>query len=404
MSQLLIRPSVNDHVVIGDLLAPSPVPTIRRLRPPISQLVVDAHVAVQRPAFARSASEAGIPLLIDPLTPLLQCEVDPAERWVSLPFASASAVSPSALEVNRLAEEAVQHQLEMGATRIIAPYLYAAEPDDPAFAVSLRLLEATSRYVQRERLNLPLVAIFCAQSQSFSRQPALAGGIGRFTRVAAEAGFSTIGLCLSPLGAHSDSYAKLSGMIRISTAAMRSGLDIIAWRQGVYGPALAALGLDGYETGVGLSEHTNIVRLQSARRPREKRKGGPAIGLFLEPLGRSVHPRVGNCLLGSIEMRARIVCDDEGCCSDVNAMIDGRRQHAIRSRARVLAELNQQPHRRWRLHHVAQHADTAITIAKQANRVLEANGLKDRIGVKNLEALSRITRELGQAAVDDQSA
>lgn len=127
-------------------------------------------------------------------------------------------------------------------------------------------------------------------------------------------------------------------------------------------------------------------------------------GLFLEPLGRSVHPRVGNCLLGSIEMRARIVCDDEGCCPDVNAMIDNRRQHAIRSRARVLAELNQQPHRRWRLHHIARHAESAIRTAKQANRVLEAGGLNDRIGFRNLEALARITRELGQAAIDDRTA
>lgn len=48
MAQLLIRPSLNDHQVIADLLAPPPMPTIRRSRPPIAQLVADAHIAVQR--------------------------------------------------------------------------------------------------------------------------------------------------------------------------------------------------------------------------------------------------------------------------------------------------------------------------------------------------------------------
>jgi hypothetical protein len=260
-------------------------------------------------------------------------------------------------------------------------------------------------YLDRERLQLPLIALFCGQLQGFGRQWALSKGIGHFARVSAASGAATIGLCLSPLGGPNDSYAKLSSMAQIAMAIKGHGPDVVAWRQGTYGPALCALGLDGYETGIGINEQTNIRRLQSSRRLHKNGEGRPVIhGMYLEPLGRSVPLRVANRLLGSIPMRARIVCDDPTCCSDVNAMIDNRRQHAVRSRARFLAELNQQPHSQWRLTHISRHARTAVTVARQADRFLEAEAAKERIGSKNLEALARLAAELANATPDQQTA
>src|SRR5437016_618435 len=102
MAQLLIRPSLNDHQVIADLLAPPPMPTIRRSRPPIAQLVVDAHIAAQRPTLAESANDAGIPFLVDPTTVLLQSDVDPTSSWAKLPFASARPLSVDDIDVEGL--------------------------------------------------------------------------------------------------------------------------------------------------------------------------------------------------------------------------------------------------------------------------------------------------------------
>jgi hypothetical protein len=405
MSQLYIRPALNDHEVVAELLAPSPVPTIRRLRPPIARLVLDAPIAPQRPAFARAAADAGIPLLVDPLTPLLVTDVDPAHRWAKLPFASAAPIDVEDLDVDELVEGVVQFQLQMGASRVVAPYLFAEDPADPAFETSIRLLEQTCTYLQDEGLQIPVTAVFCAQLQAFARQRSLAAGVGRFSRAAADLDVETLALCMSPLGAPTDSYAKLAGMMRVATTALRSGVDVIAWRQGVYGPALAAVGLDGYETGIGLSEQTNISRYNASRRPgRKKAAGGVSAGLFIETLNRSVPTKAGDCLLGDVAMRAKILCEDDTCCPDVTAMIDHRRHHAVRSRARFLAELNQQPHPQWRLSHIARHCDTAVTVARQANKVLEQGGFKPTIGVKNYQALARVTRELAHAAVDDRLA
>ncbi len=405
MSQLYIRPALNDHEMIAELLAPSPLPTIRRLRPPVARLVLDAPIASRRPAFARAAADAGIPLLVDPLTHLLQSDVDPTKAWASLPFATAGTVNPADIDVVELVETAVQFQLDMGATRIIAPYLFADDPADSALATSIRLLDQTCRYLRDEQLQIPVTAILCGQLQSFARQRSLAAGIGRFSRAAADLDIEAIGLCLTPLGGPKDSYHKLSGMVAVATTAMRVDVDVVAWRQGFYGPALCAVGLDGYETGIGIGEQTNIREYQSRRRPnRPKQGGGATAGVFIEPLNRSLPLRVGNCLLGEVALRAKIICDDDACCADVVAMVDRRRQHAVRSRARFLAELNQQPHRRWRLHHVARHSESAVTIARQANKVLAANGIRQQLGVKSYQALARISRELAQAAADDRLA
>jgi len=398
MAHLLIRPSLNDHQVIADLLAAPPLPTIRRSRPPIAQLVADAHIAVRRPTLGEAANDAGIPFLVDPMTVFLQSDVDPTSTWAKLPFASAHPLSVSDIDAEGLVEQVVQFQVEQGATRIIAPYLYASEPEDPAFAMSIRLLASTAHYVRDNDVPLPVVAILCGQLRHFASQQALNFGVGRFVDAAEAHDVHTLGLCFSPVGAPSDSYSKLVGLFRVATRATQASMPVIAWRQGIYGSALVAAGLSGYETGIGIGEQTNIARQQANRRAKDKSKrtgGGP--GIYLDQFGRSIPKPAAELLLGINEMRPKLMCDDEGCCPTVADTLDNGRPHAVRSRARQLSELAEQPHRRWRLHTVARHAEAAATLAKQANRVLESAGAKQKIGTKNLEALAQVMTELGQA-------
>jgi hypothetical protein len=372
---------------------------------PVSQLVVEAHIAVQRPTFAESANEAGIPLLVDPMTVFLQSDVDPASTWAKLPFASAQPMSVNEIDVDSLVEQVVQFQVEHGATRIIAPYLYASEPADPAFAMSIRLLASTAHYVRDNDLPLPVVAILCGQLRPFARSQALDLGVGRFIDAAEAHDVHTTALCFSPVGAPGDSYSKLVGLFRAASRAARAPMPVVAWRQGVYGPALVAAGLAGYETGIGIGEQTNIARQQANRRAKDKSKrtgGGP--GIYLDQLGRSVPKPAAELLLGVTELRPKLMCDDEGCCPTVADTLDNGRPHAVRSRARQLLQLAEQPHRRWRLHSVARQAESAMTLAKQANRVLEAADVKQKIGIKTLEALAQVMTELGQADQSSRSA
>ena len=74
-----------------------------------------------------------------------------------------------------------------------------------------------------------------------------------------------------------------------------AGVPTIAWRQGAYGSALVAAGLDGYECGMGVGEHGDVRGFIGARKPRKpstKPQGGfAASGIYIPSLQRSVPPR-----------------------------------------------------------------------------------------------------------------
>ena len=405
MAELLIRAAMNDHLVVGDLLAPATGPRLASRRPPISQLVADAHVAHARPTLSDFAQGAGVPYLVDPNTPFLQTAVAADDRWAQLPFAQAEPVAASDIDTVRLVAGVVEFQLDMGATTIIPPYFYASAPTDPWFLLSLSLVDQTTEYLRRGGIRLPVLPVLCAQLQSFGNHLNWPAGLDRFITRVRGAGGSSLALCFSPAGNGRDGYAKVRSIFDAARRAKASGLRIVAWRQGVYGPGLVAAGVDGYECGIGTGEQTNITRQQSSRRPRDdSAHGGGGSGIFIETLGRSVSRRVGHILLGDTAMRPKVMCDDEGCCSSVTATLDKPREHAVRTRSRLLKSLAEQPAERWRLNHISREATLATTLATQANRVLEAQGTIDRIHARNLEALAQVAGELAEGEATGRTA
>jgi hypothetical protein len=406
MADLLIRAAMNDHVVLSDLLAPSIRPLPAGRRPLISHLVADAHVAALRPGLADTARAAGIPYLIDPDTTFLQSEVAATDKWVQLPYATAAALTPSDIQPAMLAEQAVEFQLESGATFVIPPYFYAASPSDPWFQTSLTMIDATAAYMRGSNIRLPLLPIFCGRLQSFGDPGLWSVGVDRFGIVARESAAKSIALCLSPTGAGDDGYGKLSRLFATAMHARESSLEVFAWRQGIYGLGLVAAGLDGYESGMGTGEQTQMSRRQSARKPKadSDSSGGGGPGIYLETLGRSVPRSAGQTLLADHRTRAKVMCDDEGCCPTVSATLDNSRHHAVRARARQLAEIEQQPHASWRLHHVARQAEGAVTLGAQANAVLKQEGITIEIKTKNMASLARVASELAALQANPRSA
>ena len=404
MAELLIRPGLNDHEVIQDLLAPGGAAILLpNSRPLIDRLVVDAHVAVARPEFAEAASTAGIGLLIDPLTPLWQGELRPQDKWAQLPFGKAEAFGVERLANPFIRKEliarTVSFQAENGATAIIPPYPYVTSPADQLFDVALEFIRGTARYMREAGIALPMMPLLCAQLQRFGGEKSWRAGIERFAEVALDLGPESIALCLSPAGNGSDSYNKVLRLFETARHIKRSGVRVVAWKQGVYGPALVADDIDGYETGIGTRELCNIAASVASRKPPKpgtKRKGGgAAVGIYIEPLRRSVSPRVGETLLGHRSLRPKVMCDDERCCPDGAAStLDQRRHHAVRSRAREMAALEAQPHSAWRLHQVAKDARAAQDLAVQANRVLKEAGIPEQLGTSNMGALAQVAEHI----------
>ncbi len=405
--ELLIRPALNDHEVVNDLLAPGGTGImVGRQRPLVSRLVVDAPVAARRPQFAEAAAGAGIPFLVDPLTPLLHGELRDEDSWARLTFGRAEAVASADFAAradrDQYVGEVVEFELSQGATAVIPPYPYVSAPDDPWFLVALDWIRLTRAAMERDGIALPLVPVLCAQLMKMGSEKTWNIGLDRFAAAARDAGAQSIGLCLSPAGDGNDSYHKLWRLfLAMSHLKTVSGLPVIAWRQGIFGPALVAAGVDGYETGIGISEQSNIRSNIAARRPPkpgQKPGRGGAAGVFVEPLGRSLNPRVARRLLENQSMRAKVMCTDERCCPQgVTSTLAHPREHAVRSRARELATLAALPARPWRLNHVAMKAQAAVTLAQQANRLLASVDEPLRIKTTSLEALARVTEELRRA-------
>lgn len=413
MPELLIRPGVNDHEVIKDLLAPGAgTLLLPRARPLVDRLVLEAQVAKARPDFAETASGVGLPVLVDPLTLYLQGELREADKWSQLPFGEAKKLSADELSNpfrrEKLVSEVVDFEVEQGATAIIPPYLYVSSPSDPLFEVALELLRATSRYMGRNGIALPMIPVFCARLQSFGPEKSWGAGIDRFAGVALDLGPEAIGVCLSPAGdLVRDSYNKVLRLFAATRRVKKTGTRVFAWRQGIYGPGLVATGIDGYETGIGTREKASLAQTITSRKPPKQGKkpsGGAVPGIYLEPLHRSVISRVGETLLGHRSMRPKLMCDDQRCCPNGAAStLDQRRHHAVRTRARELAAIESQPHLSWRLHQIGKDARAAANIAVQANEVLKEAKIRERIGIPGYEALAGVMDFL-QASVEEADA
>lgn len=401
--ELIVRPGVNDERVVIDLLAPTPSSTLQIWGPPISRIVADAHLVSRLPLLADAVAAVGVPYLIDPNTHFLQTDLRASDSWAKLPYGQAKALTPSDLSTdssrNDLIDRVVAFQVEGGATAVIAPYLYSSNIEDPWFEISTDLLRRTAQHMEMVGIRFPLIAVLCAQLQSFGATKNGAGsGLDAFAAAARASNASAIAVCLSPAGSQHDGYAKVLRLFRAFDRMQKSTLPILAWHQGVYGPALVAAGAAGYESGIGTNEQTDVLRALSNRRPKQdgqKRLGGAAPGIFFAAFGRSISPAIGSALLGNIRMRAKIMCDDENCCPlGVRSTLEHHREHAVRSRSRSLTVLNEMPQRAWRLHRIASEARAAATLLDQANKILKAERLEARLHTTYSESIGRVAEFL----------
>jgi hypothetical protein len=404
-AELLIRPSLNDHKVVEDLLAPSSGLGSR----PISRLVLNAPDAPRQPAFSELAAKSGTSLIIDPLTTLLQCEVDPDDPWVGeVDFGRADALDPKHLAnpftLDKLVAEILEFQVENGATVVIPPYFYADKPESPEFEASLAAIGRTARRLRADGVALPIMPVLSAQLRGFLHRPDWQAALDRFTLAAADVGPQTIAVQFSPMGEGSESYGKVLDLI-LGTRHIRSaGVPTIAWRQGVFGPALVAAGLDGYECGMGIGEQAKAKAFMGSRKPRETtRKGFSSEGVYIAALGRSVPRKVARILLEDRVLRGRLVCDSLRCCPQgADSMLASKgRPHAVRTRSRGLQELAEIPNIDWRLHHIGKEAASGFVAATKANEVLERANVPNRIKSGSYVALEQVADYLRKQGVSD---
>lgn len=407
MAELLIRPTRNDHVAIADLLIPAARASLASVRRPISRLVVDAPLAHEFPQYREAALEAGTSLIVDPRTDLLQVATDPKIGWGKLPYArhepSVDLLTNSFM-LAALVESVVTFQIEAGASAVVSPYFYAQSPEDPAFAATLECLRLTARELRQRGAGLPLIAVLCGSHRGFARQPTFAAGIDRFAAAALDVGPQMLALMLSPNGKGDEGQAKV---LQLFTAAQRlktTGATVMAWRQGFYGPGLVAAGLDGYETGTGVGERTDLATAYNSVKPGSRDGDGPKgtpAPVFFEALGRSLPRPMSRLLLDHPAARGLLACRDQRCCAHGYASMTetgNRRQHNVRTRARGLRDVEAMPHTPWRLHQIAKDAYATTVTTMKVNAILEDINSSTQLTTRGHESLAHVAELLSRTS------
>ena len=151
----------------------------------------------------------------------------------------------------------------------------------------------------------------------------------------------------------------------------------------------------GIRRGWVLMSGATFAQLSRARRPKPPPKKKQELKMprhiYLSRFGRSVSGRVAQALMDNSFLRGTLTCTDPACCPNgASSMTAGWRQHAVRSRARELDELDRMPDASWRLNHVARLAERAADVACSANEVLAKSGVKERVPEASFRALTTV--------------
>ena len=398
---LLIRAGRADHKLIEKLCAPAATGLWAPRSLPLTGVVADAHVAVERPTLRETADVAAIPFLVDPLTPLLTDEQEPGKGWAALPYAHPEKLSATDLGHHELQDELIDQvigfQREQGATVLIPPYVYVDRRNSAWLAVNQSLLQRTARYLERENIDLPVAPVFAASLHQFSPQATWSVGLDPFLAVADQMNTRYVALSFSWAQQRKASYDAVA-MLMTAIHHAATGRRVLPWRQGLYGTALTGVGAAGYETGPGHAETLHYPQLMARRRPTDKPSsgGGGEANVYFTAFGRSIDRKHAEALLSNRLLKAQLVCPESSCCPDgATSMASDWREHAVRARHRELTEINRMPaSTSWRLNKIARDAEQSAVQARAANDVLQDKGVAWQLPVDTYRHVSAVAGDI----------
>lgn len=407
---LFVRAGRRDNLLIDELTAPASAGVQLGRRVPFKGIVVDATTAVVQPDLADAAEAAGLPFMVDPLTPLLQDMQAPDNAWAALPFAQPEPMTASDLASGAMQDElidrSIRFQIENGASVVTPPYFYAKDLADPWFAVQISSNRRTAAYLAQENITLPVAPVLAANLRTFGVQTSWSLGVDEFIASVQDMNVRHVGLAFSASRAkNGDTEDRLSAYLG-TVAHLAGKAPIMAWRQGHYGLAAIAAGAMGYQTGPGTDERCDLANFARSRRPKTEGSSGFGTTRFIyaELFGRSFPEKVAATMLENRQLKASLVCIDSRCCPDgSSSMLDHWRQHALRSRARQLDEIRQMPDAAWRLNKIATQADRAATAARTANEILAEAGLRERVPERSFRSLATVAEAMRRNAANRAS-
>lgn len=390
MAELLLRPSGSDAALIERVLTPiSGRPRAELTVAP--RLVINAALAQRQPRFAAAARRAGIPVMVDPLTPYLQQTQHAADRWAALPFAHPE---PLALTDARpawaldLAEKVIAYQVDHGGTHLVTPYLHISTADNGWLEAQLTLYRATASVLNRRGIRLPVTAVVDVGWHLLDRTTEhdalehLLSGI-------ADAGFTEIALASSGVdrGAHPDQ--RLQDLLLAIHRGRQFG-PVIAWNQGRFGELCIAAGALGYETGIGWRERSDTPTWSRAHRDPPAQAPRVTRPVYIDRLGHSIAKTTVAALIGHRTVSPDLPCAASHCCRNgMTDLLGDSRYHTIHARVRALRTLQETaPPFRWS--YLAARTAQAYDLATRINTIA-GREQAPRVDSAALEAAQEIT-------------
>jgi hypothetical protein len=196
------------------------------VRPPDDIGVVASAAYPPDPTLVRDPDLRARFRLLDPITFQLQVPVtNQSSPFTRLPYA-ASNVNPvslaaTAAQRSALIDAVVIQSRGWGADRVIAPYFHAVDPDDPAFAATLTMADAT---IDALGPGAVMPAVFVDQNALMPQHRD--DLLNRLTRTSYETLYLVIGV-ESPSTAPIANDAVLSGIRFVVEVLVRNGIEVL---------------------------------------------------------------------------------------------------------------------------------------------------------------------------------
>lgn len=392
MTQLIARIGAQDAALAEALAAG------RRAHQP-HRVVIEAQVAADG-RISEAARRAGIPLLIDPMTHFLQGRQHPRDAWAQLPYGSCPPQTAADLQgpgrVAALVQLTVDQQVAHGASMIIPPYVQIDRSQDEWTAVQVQLWRATRRYLDRQGLHLPVLAVVACGWRQLERC-AWPDGLSLLLRsLANDLGPAEVALAASKTDQGTRPSERVSSLVAVIED-VSALWPVIAWQQGILGEVAVAAGATGYESGLGWRETCDLrQQMRSRQTPSD---GGSARPVYIAALGRSIPKRSVRLLLSHPRIAAGLTCLDQDCCPGGQHDLHGDpRAHALTARRRGLETLAATATASWRWNHLAQKAATGLALAERINTVAGKTDGVSRVSTGALEATLSLADHRRQTA------
>jgi len=386
-SRWFLRPGTGEHALLDRLLTPDLFSGALNLE----GLILDAP---RIPAYGdvRKKLPLTTAVIVDPQVYRLQKSSCADHRGLTKlgyypdgnPLGAESFLSPAftAEFVSKVLDE--QHAIQP--TSYVAPAFYV-DSSSPAWAeVNTRLLQETLRQVGQK-----VFATLCGSYATLCRTV----DPGPIAQSISLRGVEGVLVLVSPLTALTDSSTKLANYLRLLKSLRSTGLEVVACRQPAFGLGCMALGVSGFDCGIGTAERFDFASLtRPVRMAVARTDGKPARkkSVYLPQVLTSVRSAVADAIFSTSGVAGSFVCN-QGCCRDnIKTAIARSREHFLYTRSWEVNEMKSLS-MGWRYEHFNQ---TLVAARQMAEKILRAFPGSPHTQFRHLDTWSGVLAEASE--------